>query len=338
MWKDRETQIEGESDQNDNLTAERDTKSPKRRLRIGLALAAGVAVFIFLLSRVSLDQILVVARRASPPELAAVVAFSLLATVIRTVRFATFFSPQRRWLRLYGVFAASRVANMALPFRSGEVVTVGMLKKNGFSPSIAELAPVWLMLRLGDIIGLAVIFIGAVSLSYLGEDYRAIPWIVLSASVLLLYVLQRVAAWQANNAGSTGGSWASRRLGAMRRGLQRTTGLRAYVSATGLGVALWASLTAVSTSAQLAFGTPLTLPQCVLVAALALAYSMLPINPPMGIGAGEAVWTGLMVLFGVDPSEAIALAITIRVLIILTACAEGLLGLTLLATRRGTAG
>jgi uncharacterized membrane protein YbhN (UPF0104 family) len=70
-----------------------------------------------------------------------------------------------------------------------------------------------------------------------------------------------------------------------------------------VGVSLLA-LWAISLPISLSTGTAITV--------IAQAVSTLPFRPPLGIGLQESVWTGLLVLNGLDSEMAFAGALAVR--------------------------
>jgi uncharacterized membrane protein YbhN (UPF0104 family) len=116
-----------------------------RTARGWLMSLAGPALFALLLSQVSVAELVEVLSQAQPAFIVAAVLFGLAATVVRVVRFYHFFPAPGRWLELYAAFASVRAINYVLPFRSGELAALALLKKRRLAPSIAETSPVWLI-------------------------------------------------------------------------------------------------------------------------------------------------------------------------------------------------
>ena len=69
---------------------------------------------------------------------------------------------------------------------------------------------------------------------------------------------------------------------------------------------------AVTVCALFALSLPISLPAATAIAVIAAAMSALPFRPPLGIGLQEFVWTGLLVLVGVDSEHAFAGALSVR--------------------------
>jgi hypothetical protein len=135
---------------------------------------------------------------------------TFLATAFRTWRYGLFLPLSGKVRVAYGVFSISRLLNLALPFRTGELVVLALLKRTALAPSIAESLPVWAVLRIGDIAALAAWFCLLVGISVLGREYEVVGWTALAialASIALLYYGPRLVRFDIELKGWVGAVW-----------------------------------------------------------------------------------------------------------------------------------
>lgn len=157
-----------------------------------IILAVGVGLFVVVASHISFSEFVGVLTGANLVYLCVAVLGGVAATVFRTIRYGYFFPPGERWLKLYGAFALMRLVNAALPFKSGEGIALGMLKKYRLSPSIAETTPVWVLLRVTDLAALSIWF--TVGLSVISIDkglygmVDSVRWLLLFVFILVVFV------------------------------------------------------------------------------------------------------------------------------------------------------
>jgi hypothetical protein len=287
-----------------------------------------------LLRHVSLREIKAALSGADALYLGTGILAALGATVFKAIRYGCFFSPKDRWLKLYGAFALIRVLISALPFRSGELASLGMLKKIRLAPSIAETAPVWLLMRVTDLAALSIWFSFALCLSSVhGKFSESIQWAfwlltALSAVLVVGVMCSPIFIPRLPWGGSS--SWFSQRFNAFRAGLERIHSTRHFLLALALAVMIWGALVASTIWAQLAFGTPLDFWTCCLLSVSVHAFSVLPVHAPLAIGTEDAAWSGLMVMSGVGTAQAIAIAIGIRLFTIFVIMTDALIGLSVL--------
>ncbi|MDA8019773.1 MAG: flippase-like domain-containing protein [Thermoanaerobaculia bacterium] len=301
-----------------------------------LTLALGLALLGWVLSRASLDELARVLVEADPLLLVMTIGLGLLATALRSLRYAVFFPPGRdlaHWRRLYGAFALSRLLNVVMPLRSGELASLGLLKSQGLAPTIAETLPVWLVIRGSDVLALALWLVPASLLLTLPVGWPAMQWVVLAVLGALVAaavggVLFRM--WQVRE--SDGSGWLHGRLRAFGEGWHRVRGKGRIGRVAFLAVAISAAVIGINTMAQLAFGSPLPWHVCWLFSAAVLGVTMLPVHGPLGLGTVEVSWVGLMVLFEVPTSEAIAIALGIRLVTLVILLLDGAIGALLLTT------
>lgn len=307
-------------------------------LRNWLMLVVGLGLLTVLLRHVSLKELTTVLSRADTRYLLTAFLAGLTATVFKAIRYACFFPVRGRWLELYSTFALMRLLNFVLPLRSGEVVFLGLLKKYRLSPSIAETAPVWLLLRVTDVVALSIWFAFAMGVASLpvrfDESVQWVGWVLIAVSTGALAAIVCLGIWGSRRTEGAPVSWLSQRFSAFRKGLERIHRLRAFLRTIALSMLIWGAMVMLATFAQIAFGTPLHFRNCYLVSVAVLAISLLPIHAPMGIGTGEAAWAGLMMMSGIDPGEAIAIAISIRLVSISVIMTDGLIGFSFQMVRR----
>jgi uncharacterized membrane protein YbhN (UPF0104 family) len=309
-----------------------------RSWRFWLVLGTGVGLFALMFTKTSLQELVAVLKQVDVRYFVLAWVMGVIANTVRAFRFSLFFSSRGRALSLYGVFSLSRLINAAMPFGSGELVTMAILKRRGLTRSIAELAPVWLLLRVTDIFALAAWFTLAASLSTLAGTLHVFHWVILfgcAALLIGLYFFAQLASKEPKEPQPrTTQSWLDSRLAAFRQGFVHLKNRRAHASAVGLGIVLWAALIGAAASTQLAIAAPLTFTQCLLAAVLVLAVSIVPIHTPMDIGTGEAAWAAVFFLLGMHLEGAITSAIALRIVLVVNMLIDGAVGFSLLAVTR----
>ena len=305
-----------------------------RTTRGWLMFLAGLALFALLLSQVSVAELVEVLSQAQPAYIVAAVMFGLAATVVRVVRFYHFFPAPGRWLELYAAFASVRAINYVLPFRSGELAALALLKKRGLAPSIAETSPVWLMLRAADVAALLVLLAGAVLVAgpVVIDDWRMAAAVLAAAAASVgglaaLPILARGLARRPSATKKAG--WIGARLADLRKGLARIDAPGAIGWTLVAAIAIWALNIASQVATLLAFAAPLRIAEGVLATVLVLGVNLLPIRTPLGLGTGDVAWTGVFVLLGMDIDAAVALALGMRLVQMLLIGLDGAIGLLL---------
>ena len=227
------------------------------------------------------------------------------------------------------MFSLLRLLNFAIPFRLGEVITLGILKRRGLAPTIAETAPLWMALRVMDVVALAILFAVCACLGIPGEHVGrltvALAVGAISATGLLLaaglFVWRvRLEQW----------AWLSKRLADARSGFKRLSNFKSLIVAWLIALAIWATMSILVTTAQLAFGTPLPFATCALIAVGILAVSVLPIHGPLGIGSVDTALAGMMILAGLSTEPAVAITLCVRMLLVGCVLIDGLIGWVLL--------
>ncbi|MCP4326898.1 MAG: flippase-like domain-containing protein [Alphaproteobacteria bacterium] len=314
--------------------------APARKWRrAAVLLVVGVAILVWLLSQITLADFRNAWARVDWAVLALGISFSLSATLVRALRFAVLFESRGNLIRLYGVFAQWRLVNMVLPFKIGEVAALVMLKKYGFAGSIAEAAPTWIVVRVFDLLAILAWF-GAVLLIAGQEMLREVgmeetPVILAIAAVLaglglvFAYGLTALGPFGHDNT-----SWLAQRARAFRDGVHRINNTRRIAACGILSMLLWGIAIAVPTILQFAFEVPLAALDCLLISLIVLVASMLPVHAPLSLGTGDLIWAGALMLFGLPETEAIVLAISIRLSLIALICLEGGIGTMILLGRQ----
>lgn len=302
-------------------------------IRSLLGLTLGALLMIVLLRYVSIEQFVGVARRGHVGWIAVCCAAGLLATVFRVVRFGLFFGSSRHCVPMYGVFATTRLLNYLLPFRTGELALLALLKQYKLAPTIAETTPVWLLLRLSDVGALATLSVIGFGVFAFDVGLARAGWLLMAVFGGCAVAFLAVAAWVTQRR-TTPGSWWRGRLSSFRQGFRHLHDKRKVLTSFVLALLIWMLVASTATFVQIAFDTPLSLDRCLLVALSVLAVSVLPIHGPLGLGTDDASWAGLMILAGVGTSEAVALALCARIVLTGILLLDATLGLVILWSRR----
>jgi uncharacterized membrane protein YbhN (UPF0104 family) len=301
-------------------------------------LAFGVTIFIILILQISFKDFLKVLTNANIEYILIGFLVGISATVFRTIRFGYFFPSQGRWISLYGAFALLRLLRYILPFSSGEIVYLNLLKKYKFSPTIAETTPTWILIRISDVIALAIWFFIVLTFmpvnSLIYDKLYSFHRILGGLSVGLILFMLSLPLWIPHIKVKKTDSWFSKRLIDLKSGFKRTFGIHVFIRTIIISIVIWITNIGLSVFAQLAFNTPLKLPECFLASILVLCFTLLPINAPLSVGTAEAVWTGVMVMAGINTSQAISIAISIRIVSMVVLMMDGLIGFYLLIIKQ----
>lgn len=253
----------------------------------------------------------------------------MTSTVVKALRFNCVFPSKGRQIDLYASFALIRVLNSIFPFKSGEIIGLDYLKQKNLSPNIAEAAPAWLCLRIADVLAIGVWFIVSYHTTSLIAGYGINPWglsgafgMVLASAMItagLAFRAQNQQKWFRRD------SWITGRLKAFSDGLAHIKKIRLHVRIVSWSLVIWALLIISTTYAQMAFGSSLSFKNCFFISVIALAVGVLPVHAPMGLGTEDTVWTGLMMLAGVEVNHAIAIALNIRLIILMLVLLDGII-------------
>lgn len=292
----------------------------------------GAILFAVLLGHVSAADLIEVLGQARPEHIAGAVLVGLLATVIRAVRFHAFFPALGRWLDLYATFALLRAINYVLPFRSGELIALALLKRRGLAPTIAEASPVWFLLRAADFAALLVLLAVSVVLagSTLTDDWRVKALIVgtAAASIAALVAMPACARWWSKRGGQNAvPRWLDGRLRDLRNGLAHVTLPHAIAATLASALIIWSINITVVVLTLLAFNAPITLAECIFASIMGTTLNLLPIRAPLGLGTGDTIWAAVLMLLHVAVPTAVALAIGVRVVQMLLVGIDGGVGL-----------
>jgi uncharacterized membrane protein YbhN (UPF0104 family) len=309
-----------------------------RRRKWATVLLGGV-LFLALLTQVSWSDLSSALAGARVDLAGAAVVIGLVATVIRAARFNYFFRSRGRLVELYGVFALLRLINYVLPFRSGEVAALFLLKKRNLSPTVAETSPVWVLLRVADVAALLTLLAAMLNVgvsAYATEG--TVVWVtalLAALSILLLALAPKLLGLLfARYHDNASGRWLASRLSSVAAGLGRFQGKMAVVWALVPAMLLWLVNIGVAVLSLYALNAPLTFVEAATASTAVLTLNLLPIRAPLGIGTGEAAWAGVLVVFGTPLSMAIALAIGVRLIQMLLVGVDGLLGMGISVAHR----
>lgn len=264
------------------------------------------------------------------PLLAAVL-LGLLTTQLRAWRYQLLVPvASGRRLELYGAFASMRFLNFVFPFKSGELIFLALLKKMRLAPGVLEILPAWGIIRVMDVCILALLSAGAAWINPVDSSFQSLRTLLpptaltaLLGLVILLTVSDRLPDHLIPAKLRTA-------LDAVRRGIQQVRRGSALAGCAVLSLLVWTAMGGIVALAHDAFGGPLSAADAFGVGILLLAFSMLPIHPPLGLGTADAALAGLLILAGLPEPEAIALALSIRILLVGIVCLDGLLGSALL--------
>lgn len=291
-----------------------------------VASVAGVAILATLIWYASPSTIWATIRGANFQLILAAWTMSLLTTAVRTARFSIFVPIGDKLLRAYAVFSLSRFVNMSMPFRTGDIAMLAILKKARMTRTIAHLLPIWFLLRVSDALALAVWFCGAVIFSTLGREYLPVGVALIIGATCALFFMQHALVLVPDRLLSDKDNWVVNRLAAVIEGVRESEGVAKRIMASLGGLLIWGFLIGSAVLTQIAFDTPLSLEMAFLAAVFAAAFSIIPINAPLAVGTGEIIWVGAMMIAGLPLETAIPLAISIRVSTVSVLIIEGVLG------------
>lgn len=277
-----------------------------------LSLLAGASILGFMVWYVSPAELYAVVARGNVSLILIACLISLSSTLLRTYRFLLFFPTGENFARAYSVFSLSRFLNLAFPFRTGDVAVLAILKKNRLSPSIAETAPVWMVLKVSDALAITIWFSAIVGMSAFADRYFAFGAIAVVGALGLMVGLQFAPSLLSKRSSVPPTGWLGSRLAAVLDGFAHMGGSLQKFQAIGLSLIIWGMLISTSVLMQIAFSTPLSIGNAALATALVLAASLLPVHTPLGIGTGEAVWVAVLVMIGLPLKEALPLALALR--------------------------
>jgi uncharacterized membrane protein YbhN (UPF0104 family) len=219
-----------------------------------------------------------------------------------------------------------------MPFRTGEIAALGVLKKTGLSPTVMESSSVWLVLKATDVLAACCLIVPLVlpiaGGELLGEySFSQVAVIIGVCGVTLfalllafLKILEKKVVLPKEATGL---------LGHLRR---FTEGVR-YISKGKLTAALFMSAVIAGlnifscTVILLGFDSSLPWQVVLLAPGIALLLNLVPITPPLGLGATDAVWAGSLMIMQVPMEAALVLALGMRIHQMLSAVVDGSIGL-----------
>jgi uncharacterized membrane protein YbhN (UPF0104 family) len=243
-------------------------------------------------------------------------AFGFATTGGRVARYCLFFPFTARVRLLYVVFAYIRGVNYILPFRMGEPVALYMLKRSGLVSSMSAAAPAWLLFRVGDVLALLILLFPALALILpdWGNATASLALLTLSAGAAIMLLST---AWQPGIEMLLG--FLKRHVGRLSASLDElqlgfaTIKSRSRIAwSVALSLVIASLNVIVSVCAIWSLSLPVSLPTGMAIAVTAQAMDALPFRPPLAIGLQESVWTGLLVLAGLDSEQAFAGALSVR--------------------------
>jgi uncharacterized membrane protein YbhN (UPF0104 family) len=217
---------------------------------------------------------------------------------------------------LYVVFVYMRALTYILPFRLGEPASLYMLKRAGLVSSMSAVTPAWVLFRVGDGVALIVLLLPAVAFM-LPDDNYAIAWVsglaVATCAVVVFlggfwgHGIELLSRYLASHQGRLAAVFDELRIGLVkiksRSRIAWAGALSLLIAALNVFVCVF-TLWSLSLPVSLATGTA--------IAVIAQAIGTLPFRPPLGIGLQESLWTGLLVLAGLDGEQAFAGALAVR--------------------------
>lgn len=304
-----------------------------RRVRLylrplaSLALAAGLLAL--LLWHVNVSAVRDELAQASLWWLPLAFFANLISDWFRAIRWQQLFRPLARVdvPFLFGVAVVGVAANLALPFRAGEMVRLQVLRRRT-GLKLASILATILSEKLMDIVAFCSFIV--VGLLLYREARFLWPLAVAYGVVLALGVFgaRWLAPPQAGGERIFGGrdgrlsGWLAGEVGAFGRGLQAFRRWRAIFHA------VWASHAAWLCEALMyyAVGRSLGLDLPLAVYLLAVVAATVAVSVPLtqaGVGVFEVFLTGLLVAFGLDKAQAAAFAIFAHVMVAVPYFATG---------------
>jgi len=270
------------------------------------------------------------------------------ANVGRAFRFASLLpSCSGRFPTLLAIAFALSMFNNVLPFRSGELTFIYMMRETHNVP-VGEAAAVLVVARIFDYLAVAALFVGAALLSLPHLPGYAL-WILIIAVFLLLTVIVLAAIpWLGQRGLGLMERWLSHRwlrglslsaliLRVCQGAVQAFTAMRS-LRTYGL-TALWSLLIWLGTFAWFwafltATGIRTRAAEMVVGATFAVLSKAMPFITIGGLGTHEAGWTVGFVLVGFDKHTAIASGFAVNILTLLASLLFGGLSLASLALAR----
>jgi glycosyltransferase 2 family protein len=289
------------------------------RLRVALGLVAGVVLLCATFTRVDLAATLRAVTAASLPLVVVGLGIVSLDLVLRAVRWRVLLQGARGGApaalgRSLGYVGIGYLANLLLPARTGDLLRAYLAGRAFGLSRLAALGTI-VVERAADAGAIVVLALlsGAVVVGVVAvHELAAYAALIAAAGVFAALVTWRVL---------TGSRVASTRLGGLGRSMleRLATGTRALRTPSGaIGVALsTVAATALAVSvgwvSVAAVGIVLSPVQAVLfVSGITLALAI-P-GAPGGLGTYEFVGVAILTAFALDPNQALAAVILLRVL------------------------
>jgi uncharacterized protein (TIRG00374 family) len=291
-----------------------------------LALAAGLLAL--LLWHVNVSAVRDELARASLWWLPLAFFANLVSDWFRAIRWQYLFRPLARVEVpfLFGVAVIGVAANLALPFRAGEMVRLQVLRRRT-GLKLASILATIISEKMMDVVAFSSFI--ALGLILYREAWFLWPLAMAYAAALGVGVLG--ARWLAGRAESGeqifgGGSgrlraWLAREMGAFGRGLQAFR-RRALLHAVWASHAAWLCEAVMYYAVGRSLGLDLPFGVYLLAVVAATVAVSVPLTQA-GLGVFEVFLTGLLVAFGLDKVEAAAFAIFAHVMLALPYFATG---------------
>ena len=300
-------------------------------LKFWIPALIGLLIFFIFASHASISEVKGMMEAAEFWYLVPALVLAFAGTSLRAIRFYLFVPSPGREIDLYAAFALIRSANYILPFRSGELVALYLLKRWRFAPTMGELSPTWILFRICDLSGLIILFAVAFAASQkLAQQYEAsIEVLVAATGVGILLVglfpfLARIAAERLEHLRGPG-----RLIGLLRStalGLNRVQSYRETSLALIVAILISSANAAIMVCGLKLAGVAISWSEAAFISITVMAINLLPIRAPLGLGTGEAIWAGVLLLFGFGAGSAIAAAVGVRLVLMSVILVDGVIG------------
>ncbi len=296
----------------------------KKAILIGVGIS--LILCYFLLRTISFNELFITLGRLS--VLSFLLAFSLYILVyfLRTIRFMSLIGGKIKFFRLFSIVSLHNLATVVLPFRTGEVSYVYLMKKEGISSSegIASL----LLSRLFDFVAVFLIFV--VGYFYLGNSSsdigQAFLWFSFFVVGLILLTLSLV--WfklhlkviferflrffsLENNRAIR---YFQREFGYVVDSFKAIGSRKVLMIALLESFALWLVMFVFTYYVLNVFGLEVSFLQAIVGGSIALAISLLPIQGTLGFGTTEVALTIAFLLLGFGKELIIAVGFGYHIL------------------------
>ncbi len=296
-----------------------------------LSICVGFVLIALVMSWISVTESLLYLKQLDSAYIAPILVFGVLATVVRAARYYHFFPVPGRLRDLYTAFAYIRAANYALPLGLGEPISLVLLKKRNLAPSITKTMPAWILFRVCDVLSILLLGAGLSFFTALPETGWLKNWsqilflALIAVTVLIRLYWTRIRSLGTQFRARFGDGIFGDQVAKFSLGLGHISSARSVFFCFVASLAVWLFNIALIVCGLLAFSVPVSIAVAGLASTIALAFSIMPIRPPLGIGIHESVWVGLLILAGLDKEQALAGAIAARSALIFVIVAESMI-------------